>query len=164
MYETLNADLGIDACNLSDLTAEQVSCFLGQWEEGASIGTLTVFNNEKNILILNKDNEQYDTYQELAESYMGGSEETRKQLWEKCPNGMKDTLRVMEHCLKCRLISNELFRAEKNVIKSKPSWLVLDVLIKGCDSPRAVTIAFRYGMMQGKRMERVRKNRKMESI
>ena len=50
MYETLNAELGIDACNLSDLTAEQVSCFLGQWEEGASIGTLTVFNDEKNIL------------------------------------------------------------------------------------------------------------------
>ena len=65
MYETLNAELGIDACNLSDLTAEQVSCFLCQWEEGASIGTLTVFNNEKNILILNKDNELYDTYREL---------------------------------------------------------------------------------------------------
>lgn len=73
MYETLNAELGIDACNLSDLTAEQVSCFLGQWEEGASIGTLTVFNDEKNILILNKDNELYDTYRELAETYMGGS-------------------------------------------------------------------------------------------
>ena len=157
MYETLNADLGIDACNLSDLTAEQVSCFLDQWEEGASIGTLTVFNNEKNILILHKDNEQYDTYRELAETYMGGSAETRKQLWEKCPNSMKDTLRVMEHCLKCRLISNELFRAEKNVIKSKHSWLVLDALIKGCNSPRAVTMAFRYGMMQGKRMERAKR-------
>lgn len=157
MYETLNTDLGIDACNLSDLTAEQVSCFLGQWEEGASIGTLTVFNNEKNILILNKDNEQYDTYRELAETYMDGSAETRKQLWEKCPNGMKDTLRVMEHCLKCRLISNELFRAEKNAIKSKPSWLVLDALIKGCNSPQAVTTAFRYGMMQGKRMERAKR-------
>lgn len=164
MYETLNAELGIDACNLSDLTAEQVSCFLSQWEEGASIGTLTVFNDESDILILNKDNELYDTYRELAEAYMGGSAETRKQLWEKCPDGMKETLRVMENCLKRRRISRELFRAEKNTIKSKPSWLVLDALIKGCDSPKAVTIAFRYGMMQGKRMERVRKNRKMESI
>lgn len=164
MYETLNAELGIDACNLSDLTAEQVSCFLCQWEEGASIGTLTVFNNEKNILILNKDNELYDTYRELAEAYMGGSSEIRKQLWEKCPDGMKETLRVMENCMKHRRISRELFLAEKNTIKSKSSWLVLDALIKGYDSPRAVTIAFRYGMMQGKRMERVRKNRKMESI
>lgn len=164
MYETLNAELGIDACNLSDLTAEQVSCFLSQWEEGASIGTLTVFNDESDILILNKDNELYDTYRELAEAYMGGSAETRKQLWEKCPDGMKETLRVMENCLKRRRISRELFRAGKNTIKSKPSWLVLDALIKGCDSPKAVTIAFRYGMMQGKRMERVRKNRKMESI
>lgn len=157
MYETLNAELGIDACNLSDLTAEQVSCFLNQWEEGASIGTLTVFDNEKNILILNKDNELYDTYRELAEAYMGGSAEIRKQLWEKCPNGMKETLRVMENCLKRRRISRELFRARKNVIKSKTSWLVLDALIKDFDSPRAVTMAFRYGMMQGKRMERAKR-------
>lgn len=157
MYETINADLEIDACNLSDLTAEQVSCFLNQWEEGASIGTLTVFNDEKNILVLNKDNEQYDTYRELAETYMGGSAEIRKQLWEKCPNGLKETLRVMENCLKRRRISRELFRAEKNTIKSKTSWLVLDALIKGCDSPRAVTTAFRYGMIQGKRMERAKR-------
>lgn len=134
MYETLNAELGIDACNLSDLTAEQVSCFLGQWEEGASIGTLTVFNDEKNILILNKDNELYDTYRELAETYMGGSAEIRKQLWQKCPNGMKETLRVMENCLRRRRISRELFCARKNAIKSKTSWLVLDALIKGYDS------------------------------
>lgn len=157
MYETINADLEIDACNLSDLTAEQVSCFLNQWEEGASIGTLTVFNDEKNILVLNKDNEQYDTYRELAETYMGGSAEIRKQLWEKCPNGMKETLQVMENCLKRRRISRELFRAEKNTIKSKTSWLVLDALIKDCDSHRAVTTAFRYGMIQGKRMERAKR-------
>lgn len=157
MYETLNAELGIDACNLSDLTAEQVSCFLNQWEEGASIGTLTVFNDESDILILNKDNELYDTYRELAEAYMGGSLEIRKQLWEKCPNGMKETLRVIENCLKRRRINRELFHARKNVIKSKPSWMVLDALIKDCDSPQAVTIAFRYGMMQGKRMERAKR-------
>lgn len=157
MYETLNAELGIDACNLSDLTAEQVSCFLNQWEEGASIGTLTVFNDESDILILNKDNELYDTYRELAEAYMDGSSEIRKQLWEKCPNGMKETLRVIENCLKRRRINRELFRARKNAIKSKPSWMVLDALIKDCDSPQAVTIAFRYGMMQGKRMERAKR-------
>lgn len=157
MYEILNAELGIDACNLSDLTAEQVSYFLGQWEEGASIGTLTVFYNEKNILILNKDNELYDTYRELAEAYVGGSAETRKQLWEKCPNGMKETLQVMENCLKRRRIRRELFRARKNAIKSKTSWLVLDALIKDCGSPQAVTMAFRYGMMQGKRMERAKR-------
>lgn len=157
MYETLNAELGIDACNLSDLTAEQVSCFLNQWEEGASIGTLTVFNDESGILILNKDNELYDTYRELAEAYMGGSAEIRKQLWEKCPHGMKETLRVMENCLKRRRINRELFRARKNAIKSKPSWMVLDALIKDCDSPQAVTMAFRYGMMQGKRMERAKR-------
>ena len=157
MYETLNAELGIDACNLSDLTAEQVSCFLNQWEEGASIGTLTVFNDESDILILNKDNETYDTYRELAEAYMGGSAEIRKQLWQKCPNGMKETLRVMENCLRRRRISRELFCARKNAIKSKTSWLVLDALIKGYDSTQAVTMAFRYGMMQGKRMERAKK-------
>ena len=43
MYEVINEELGIKACGLADLTAEQVSHFLGLWEEGATIGTLTAF-------------------------------------------------------------------------------------------------------------------------
>lgn len=43
MYEVINEELGIKACKLADLTADQVNRFLGLWEDGVRIGTLTVF-------------------------------------------------------------------------------------------------------------------------
>ena len=33
MYEVINEKLGIKACGLADLTAEQVNLFLGRWSE-----------------------------------------------------------------------------------------------------------------------------------
>ena len=118
MYEVINEELGIKACGLADLTAEQVNHFLGLWEDGARIGTLTVFfENETGDLVLNKDNEMYDTYRELAEIYMGASSDRREEIWENCPvPQMKETIRVMENCLKFRRTEKELFRA--NVVSS----------------------------------------------
>lgn len=155
MYETLNEDLKIDACNLCDLTADQVSRFLQLWEEGAKIGSLTVFCDENNNLVLNKDHGMYDSYRELAELYMGGDDELRKQIEEKLPD-QNETLQVMENCLKWRQINKELFRAQKNTIKSG-SWNVLDAINKHYNSVHAVTVAFRYGVMQGKRIARAKK-------
>lgn len=160
MYEVINEELGIKACGLADLTAEQVSHFLGLWEDGARIGTLTVFfESETGDLVLNKDNEMYDTYRDLAENYMSASSEVRRELQENCPTSMKETLRVMESCLKSRRIEKELFRARNNEITSEPSRLILNEIFKRYDLPTAVCVAFRYGMMQGKRMERAKRKR-----
>lgn len=161
MYEVINEKLGIKACRLTDLTIEQVNNFLGLWEDGSKIGTLTVFlERENGDLVLNKDNEMFDTYRELAEQYMEASPEVRRKIWEDCPvPGIKQTLGVMENCLKYRRIENELFRARKNVITSKPSFIILDEITKRFDLPGAVSVAFRYGIMQGKRMERTKKKR-----
>lgn len=38
MYEVINEELGIMACDLEDLTAEQVMRFLGGWKDGARRG------------------------------------------------------------------------------------------------------------------------------
>ena len=35
MYEMINEELGIKACGLADLTADQVNHFLGLWEDGS---------------------------------------------------------------------------------------------------------------------------------
>ena len=161
MYEVINEELGIKACGLADLTAEQVNHFLGLWEDGARIGTLTVFfENETGDLVLNKDNEMYDTYRKLAEAYMGASPERRKEIWENCPvPQMSETLKVMENCLKFRKTEKELFRARSNYIASKPSRMILSEIQRQYDLAGAVSVAFRYGIMQGKRMERAKKKR-----
>ena len=161
MYEVINEELGIKACGLADLTAEQVNHFLGLWEDGARIGTLTVFfENETGDLVLNKDNEMYDTYRELAEIYMGASSDRREEIWENCPVPQtKETIRVMANCLKFRRTEKELFRARKNYIACEPSYAILSEIRKKYDLAGAVSVAFRYGIMQGKRMERAKKKR-----
>lgn len=160
MYEVINEELGIKACKLADLTADQVNRFLGLWEDGVRIGTLTVFfENETGDLVLNKDNEMYDTYKELAETYMGSSPDRRSEIWAMCPMSLNETLTVMENCLKFRKTEKELFRARSNYISSEQSYVILGEICKKYDMTTAASIAFRYGIMQGKRMERAKKKR-----
>lgn len=160
MYEVINANLGIGACNLADLTAEQVGYFLKQWEEGAKIGTLTVFIECKTgLLVLNRDNRLYDTCRAIAEKYMAASPEARREIWGQVPESMIETLRVMEDCLKYRRIEKELFRARESSIGSKTSQVVLKEIFRRYDPAIAVSNAFQYGVMQGKRMERAKKKR-----
>ena len=83
-YEIINEKLGIKACRVTELTANQVNCFLSQWEEGAAIGTLTMFFDRKSgDLILNKDNKNYDLYLKLAEAYLGASENDCEEMGKK---------------------------------------------------------------------------------
>lgn len=159
MYEVINEELGIKACGLADLTAEQVSHFLGLWEEGATIGTLTAFVDNE-ILVLNKNNALYSTYRDIAENYMGAEIERRREIRENCPiPQMDETFDLMENCLKSRKIGKELFKAKNNEISSDSSWMVLHEIHRRYDLITAVNVAFCYGVMQGKRAERAKKKR-----
>jgi len=161
MYEVINEQLGIKACGLADLTAEQLNAFFSQWEKGAKIGTLTLFyDGDTGDIVLNKDNKLYQSYLKLAESYLDSSNEVRKQIRETCPiQGVEDTLNTLESCLKYRVATKEMFRADKNDILSDTSYRVLYHIRKKYDSIGAVYTAFKYGVMQGKRMERAKKKR-----
>ena len=157
-YETINEELGIKACKLEDLTTEILSCFLGQLEEGATIGTLTLFYDGKTgDIVLNKNNKLYESYLNLAESYLSASADVRREIRENSPISTKETLDVLEKCLKSRRIEKEIFRAYKNIIYSDTSRMVLNGIIDRYNSVTAVFLAFRYGVMQGKRMERARR-------
>lgn len=170
MYEVINEELGIKACNLGDLTAKQVNRFLGQWEEGATIATLTLFfDQETGSIVLNKDNEQYEFYVMLAENYLVASEEKRVELKEKVPESIKETIKVIENCLEVRKINKELFILdEQGIIEEKyemPIGLAAAIEKKfSFSNPRFwMYKAFRYGVIQGKRMEREKK-RKRQSV
>lgn len=160
MYEVINEKLGIKACGLADLTAEQVGHFLGLWEEGAKIGTLTAFV-ENGILVLNKNNIAYDSYREIAEEYMGADAQHRREIREncQCEVQMDETFDLMENCLKFRRTKEELFRATHNEVPTRSSQMVLDEIQRQYIMSGAVRVAFKYGVMQGKRMERARKKR-----
>ena len=143
------------------MTGEQVNSFLNQWEKDATIGSLTLFFEQNTgDLVLNKDNENYNTYLEIAEAYLGLSANGRAEAKACCPVGFEKTMTVLENCLKYRRIEQEIFRARANCIDSNPSRVVLNGIINRYSNvAAAVYIAFRYGVMQGKRMERAKKRK-----
>lgn len=61
-YEVINEELKIAKCSITDLTIGQVHNFLESWGDDSKIGTLTMFyDREKELLVLNEDNDMYET-------------------------------------------------------------------------------------------------------
>ena len=166
MYEVINEKLGIKACGLGDLTAQQMQSFLGQWEDGATIGTLTLFyENETGDVVLNKDNKQYEFYLELAEGYLGASEENREEFRKKCPVSIQETVKVLEACIKTRKVKTQLYLLNhQRCIEDEydmPFELRREIEkeYSHCHPRFWMFKAFQYGVMQGKKMERAKKKR-----
>lgn len=161
MYEVINAELGIKACGLADLTGEQLSSFLNQWEKGATIGSLTLFFEQNTgDLVLNKDNENYKTYLEIAESYLSLPADRRAEAKACCPAGFEETMTVLENCAQIRRVRKEIYRAKRIPVPDDESANILQEIYKrDTYSLFAVVNAFNYGIMQGKRMERAKKKK-----
>lgn len=161
MYEVINAELGIKACDLADLTGEQVSSFLNQWEQDAKIGSLTLFFEQNTgDLVLNKDNDNYKTYLEIAESYLSLPADRRVEAKACCPVGFEETMMVLENCAQMRMVRKEIYRAERIPVPDDESANILqEIYRRDTHSLFAVVNAFNYGVMQGKRIERAKKKR-----
>ena len=82
-YEIIDKKLKIEACNIGDLTLDQIKDFLRLWGDGGAIGTLTLFIKEDGTVVLNKDNENYGFYKELACKFLKSNEEEREKGSEK---------------------------------------------------------------------------------
>ena len=76
MYKIIDEKLRIASCNVTDLTMEQISGFLLQWEAGAPIGSLTLFYDDKqNLIVLNQDHKHYEIYLDIVTAYLGATKE-----------------------------------------------------------------------------------------
>ncbi len=158
-YEVINEDLNIKACSIGDLTMQQVQHFLRQWKEGSNIGALTLFYElDTGAVVLNRDNKDYSLYYDITESYLAISENGRKELMEKAPESLRGTLKVLENCVKYRTIGKEISIARMNFVHNADRP-VLHEIAKERDVMTATILAFRYGVMQGKRAERDRRRK-----
>lgn len=157
-YQMVNEELQIASCSIADLTVKQAQQFTEQWGEGASLGTLTLFYEpDSGLLVLNRDNPHFENYKDIAEGYLSSSDEQRKALRERAPESMQETLQVLEACACGRLTGVEIFRAKNNFVGNEKYRKVVNEIIKKHDPVAIGMIAFRYGMMCGKRAERAKK-------
>lgn len=161
MYEIIDESLKLASCGINDLTLEQASSFLSQWEDGAKLGTLTLFfNPETGYLVLNKDHPQYEFNLELAEAYLSASgielEEYRKRF---SGSRLEKTLYVMDNFREYSRIQNDL-----SVIRHQVTFPghITEIVLRSLERTQMPTCflmsqAYSYGVMNGKRMERARR-------
>ena len=158
-FEVINETLKIAACGLADLTMDQVQGFLKQWGDGASIGTLTLFYDEKSgYVVLNRDNEYYKMYLDIAEGYLGASAEDWKKIEANTPEGMRETILVLKNSLIWRKVDKDIYQAKKNYIDESYRITIREIIDR-YDKAGAAYIIFRYGVICGKRAERARRKK-----
>ncbi len=162
MYEIIDEKLKLASCSINDLTLEQASDFLSQWEDGVKLGALTLFSNpDTGYLVLNKDHAQYEFNLELAKAYLGVSGKELKKYRERFVGRLDETLRVMDNFREYKNIQSDLkMIAHQNFIAldDHVTRSVLMSLEKKQISTRALMFrAYSYGVMNGKRMERAKR-------
>ena len=118
-YEMVNEELNIKSCSLADLTMEQVHHFLKIWDDGSAIGTLALFFDKDGTLVLNRDNEHYSDYQEIAEGLLKLDLEQADQVVESAPESIKETVEVIRRCMRLENgLENMLDAGERQIFLS----------------------------------------------
>ena len=159
-FDVINEKLKVAACGLADLTMEQVQGFLKQWEEGVSIGTLTLFyDRESGYVVLNRDNKDYKMYLDIAEAYLRASVERRETLEKEAPEELYQTILVLKNSLIWGKVNRDIYQARKNYINDSDRITIREIINRSGDKEGAAYIAFRYGVISGKRAERARRKK-----
>lgn len=162
-YQIINKELNIATCEIADLTIEQAQSFLDSWESGAKLGSLTMYvDKATNTLVLNRDHKNFELYLNLAEGYLASTEEKRKLFKEKHTEKMTEELYVLDACIEQRRIMLEMKKIRENSIDNTCDLSILNHILKTKEPFTAVTNAFIYGMMQGKRAERKKRANKVD--
>lgn len=159
-YKVINEKLGIKSCSVSDLTAKQVNNFLSQWEDGAKIGSLTLFyEKDTGYVVLNQDHANYEKSLLLTETYLSATTEVReKMLNDSVLAGLKESIQVLQNAVDQRKVKVWLKRI--GYLVPEFSDPVLRAIYKEDDGMFRIWKAYQYGVMQGKRQERTRKKQK----
>lgn len=160
VYEMINKELQIASCSIADLTMEQTDCFLKQWEPGSSIGTLTLFFDKSGRVVLNRDNKRFDYYKDFTEAYLSNPEKARKRITDKMHRMLEAEIKVLDHCINFRTVGREVDRAIHGYIPEDNHRKVLhEIQRRYNDTVFASNIAFLYGVMEGKRVERAKRRK-----
>ena len=165
MYKIIDEKLGLASCSLSDLTMQQVTKFLGQWEDDAPIGSLTLFyDSEKDLVVLNRDNQDFDIYFGLAKAVLKADTQEGQELGEKVPSSCCETVQVLRNAAQARKINEELrINGEQRIDWQEGTYLcaVFKAMMRkygGWKNPLfLMSQAYSYGAIQGKREERARR-------
>ena len=162
MYEIIDESLKLASCGIAELTYEQASSFLSKWEDGAKLGSLTLFFDEKSeYLVINRDNPDYEFYVKLAKTYLCLSKKEKRAFREKFGQRHRQTFEVMDNFKVHSHVQNNLKMIEHQSCFVTEDQVAKNVLIR-LEEQKIPTCflmsqAYSYGVMNGKRMERAKR-------
>lgn len=169
MYKLINEKLGLESCNIGDLTGYTVNCILKQWGDGVSLSELKIFYLPKrDTITLIRDNKNYNTYRELVEKYLSCGEDEREKVKSEFLNDAREVIEVLDKVIECRKNKKDIF-----LLKHQPTTeiervfrysLMREITNSTEDHYFAMFRAFQYGVMQGKRLERSKKAIRNSSV
>lgn len=164
MYEIIDESLRLASCGINDLTLEQASSFLSEWEDGLTLGNLTLFiDSEKGYLVLNRDHDQYELNLKLAKAYLPASGREREEYRERFGETFKTNLRIMDAFKIQMRVQEDMSKIEHQNIcptisdDSFTKWVLIALEKKRFPTCIAISKAYLYGVMDGKRMDRARR-------
>lgn len=160
MLKIIDEKLGLGSCNITDLTMQQVREFLGGWNDGAAIGTLTLFYDvSRNMVVLNQDNRDYEFFLEIVPRFMKLDAESREKIQDNAPTSLKETFKVLNSALERMEYRNDLLRLKHENVSCKYFDGINYIRRSEKETYRAFIYVFLYGMMCGKREDRARRKR-----
>ncbi len=162
MYEIIDETLKLASCGIADLTYEQAFSFLSKWEDGAQLGSITLFFDERlEYLVINRDNPDYEFYMKLAKTYLCLSKKEKMAFREKFGRRHRQTFEVMDNFKIHSRVQNDLKMIEHQSCFVTENQVAKNVLIRleEQEIPTCflITQAYSYGVINGKRMERAKR-------
>ena len=172
-YELINQELNLWSCSISDLTMEQVNCFLGQWSKDSTISSLTVFYEPSDDkIVINKDLTGFNTYIKLILGYFSLSEDERQYYKnnidtldfevETSKRNISDFIDVIDTALivrKMREVRKLLVKQSCRSYKIKE----FDFLMNRREHRAFIPVdLYNYGYIEGIRAERARRKAKQK--
>lgn len=160
MFKIIDEKLRLASCSISDLTMKQVHDFLSGWEDGTSIGTLTLFyDEERNLVVLNQDNKSYEKILDMVRGYTKLNEEKRDEALRKIPESLKETFGVLNQSIEKMKYQEECRIINKQYVPSEYIGCMDFIRKKSNDEFWTNLKMFQYGRICGKREERARRKR-----
>lgn len=164
MYKIIDENLKIASCGIGDLDSRMVSGFLAQWEDGAKIDSLTMFfERDKDYLVLNSDNNNYDFYLKLTKEYLMASDDMADEIRRKAPVCYEETMEILDSFRKYRAVAGEMKIIGHHGLVYRDTFRgnVLQAIMERSSAPVfQISMAYRYGVICGKREERARRKKR----
>lgn len=159
-YQLINEKYQIASCRIGDLSGEQAAAMLKQLS-GDRLSALTAFyDRTEDMLVLNREHRFYEQYRRIAEQYIQSPVEARElfggRSWREL---MAELQPVLDRCLLARHNSRELFILSRQKVCA--DYDLSESMLRAIKEEHSnygewwlMYMAYKYGMIQGKRLER----------